>query len=539
MKRMPRFTKFMTCALAAIMMIAMFAGTVVASEESQSPITGEPLKFSIIDNNLDIADYTKASVWQEICAKANVEIEFISAEGNYDEKISLLYMSGDLPDLFYTAMDTELEKRATAKFTIDEFKEYMPNLYESTLYAMESLGVNQETTWKRYLVDGTDDTIFGVPGIWYEGQLGHGITWRLDLLKEMGFNEVPTTIEEMEEVFKAWKELHPEWYAYGSNKETSRMFDVVFNATGNVLLRWMLVDDKLVPGWVRPENAQALETLQRWYELGYIDREFMTKEDWTDSDAFNNGRSIVQAWAEIGKQVSLVKIEGGFPNEYDALLEINPGAELVAGPLPVYSEGQYAGAKPAVHAWRAFHGNTVGFSYKLEDDRDRLHAIMQAWDYISTDLYELVWYGIEEIHYERDENGELEYIGPYTEVKARNNEGIGSEVLRYNFKISQQFPYSSKYKIQALNDYYLDSNAIYSVNNVTPIPSGVSTIYDEEGNDLSAKYADLINMRDVIFMEIISGQKPVSAYYDYIETWKNNGGEELEYHANRLYRHLY
>ena len=523
----------MTAALAVIvsLLLTMMAGGASVFAESAE----EPLKFSLIDNNLDIADYSNAVVWQEINRLANVDIEFISAEGNYDDKISLLYVSNSLPDLFYTAMNDEFEKKGTAKFTLDEFRTYMPGMYEGTLSAMDALGVNQETTWKRYLVG--DDTIFGVPGIWFEGQLGHGIVWRQDLLTEMGFDAPPATIEDMEVVLAKWKELHPEWYGYGANKDSARMFDMVFGATGAPLLRWVIEDDVLVPGWVRPENTQALETLQRWYELGYIDREFMTKENFKDADAFYNGRSIVQPWSEWADYEALVRIEEGMSSNFDALFDINPGAELVAGPVPTYAEGLNAGVKPATLAWRAFHGNTIGFSVNLDGDRDRLHAIMERWDFICTNLCELVLYGLEGTHYEISAEGERNYIAPFNDNMVRNNEGIGCAVLSNNTMVMQQF--QSVQKNNAIARFFHNADAMYSVNNVTPVPSGVSTIYDEAGNDLSAKYQDLINMRDTIFMEIITGQKPVSAYEDYIATWKANGGEELELHANRLYRHLY
>ena len=61
---------------------------------------------------------------------------------------------------------------------------------------------------------------------------------------------------------------------------------------------------------------------------------------------------------------------------------------------------------------------------------------------------------------------------------------------------------------------------------------------DADGNDLRAANQDLLNESVALFGQIIIGQKPVSAYQDWLDRWNAGPGPAIEEAATRMWGHL-
>ena len=73
---------------------------------------------------------------------------------NYADKMNLLYASNDLPDVFSVFWNDDILKNATAKFTEEDFKTYMPQSYAIALKQYKDYGETKESIFNRFTVGG-------------------------------------------------------------------------------------------------------------------------------------------------------------------------------------------------------------------------------------------------------------------------------------------------------------------------------------------------------------------------------------------------
>ena len=83
----------------------------------------------------------------------------------------------------------------------------------------------------------------------------------------------------------------------------------------------------------------------------------------------------------------------------------------------------------------------------------------------------------------------------------------------------------------------LDPNGIYGANNLDlwfPVVGG--TVRDESDEDIGAMMAGDAKLDYfVMAVQIITGERPLEYYDEWLEYYYANGGREWEKHATRLY----
>jgi putative aldouronate transport system substrate-binding protein len=358
------------------------------------------------------------------------------------------------------------------------------------------------------------------------------------MLDEFGL-EIPTTVAEMETAFAAYKAKYPDQYptAGGGKDLLWQSFTEVFNSCGVDFFSWDLIDGKIVPGWTQPEAKEVLGILADWVQKGYISKAFVTMTDADKSNEWTSGKSLYRNWQGIqiidppyadGSQFSLIK-------------EVAPDASFAFGPPPTLHEG----VLPVNHGWDPFHGGSAGFGKHMQDDPEKLHRLMIFLDdtYGDPEVADYLSWGDEGTHWKwSDDNKTLRERLP--------GFSTADEVKSANLLIwAQVHPdYSPYYYMYAVNpnqtelkEELLGDGGMLSADKVRRNPNRVKGVLTSpEGEDLSQLYwSDLEKKRDIMVVEIISGEKPLSAYDEWIEYWNENGGAELEEAANRLYLDLW
>ena len=463
--------------------------------------------------------FTMVESWieRDLGRKVIILPEGVDADSEVTEKINLLLASGDMPDVFPVWWNEEVMKEGTARFELSDVQEYMPGAYQALVDVMKLVGLNEEGTWERFRRDGK---LVQIPNVWFGGQFPHGIAWRMDVLEDLGFDDVPGTYDDIDAVFAAFKAKYENQspYACPAKGLTWQCFPMIFDGTGWAQWRWNLRDGRLVRGFNQPEMKLGYEVAQDWYEKGYIDHEFPTYDSGTNVNLFRNGQTIVKEWIGYGSWDDSLDRPG---TEGNWIRKVVPEARIKMGPFPRFSED----VRPARYVWNPFHGGSYGFGRHLESRPDDLHLIMQIMDKMNTDeaYNTLTNLGIEGTHWETNEFGFPERKAEFIGIDAAKQIGAGY----FWGALYSYTPHTANWQhpgvVQALQDFHMDPEGIYSDANIRRQPTtAFFPITDDNGDNLWTKL-DVGSQENVLFVELITGAKDISAFDEWMARWAEGG----------------
>ncbi len=224
-----------------------------------------------------VADTLTAQVMEEL---TGVHIEYIHPPiGQESEAFSVMLASGDLPDMIYFSNNVKYPGGGVAGVD-DGVLLQLNDLIEKS--------APNYTFWRNYTEDHRRQTITDDGIIWGMAMLNAiaepaniGMCVRQDKLDQLGM-EAPRTLDEMHEVLKAAKEklgmesplLLPSSGVY--------MDSEILSAFG--VGREFYVDGEAVKfGPMQQGYKEYLEMMNQWYAEGLIDKNFVSRENFTDA----------------------------------------------------------------------------------------------------------------------------------------------------------------------------------------------------------------------------------------------------------------
>jgi hypothetical protein len=348
-------------------------------------------------------------------------------------------MTNDLPDsLISCGCAGETRNIVTAEVTVEDIKQYMPNYWSRFV---ELQGGDEKAAivdLKARFTNTVTGKVQGIPTCSLEYTLPFAVLWRADIVEDDLGMKMPTTLDEVEAIFAAFKAKYPKKFPYRRVADFLGV-DFVFSAYGvaTLFMPWQMLDDKLTQPQYTENYKQGIARLAKWYKLGYINPEYITATGQeADTAAFVKGDGIV------------TNIEGMFvgaaadlnPNGYEAQAKaINPNAR-VAYMAPLKPEP--IAKKYAVRVYSPYPGWQQWISVNAAKDKDpeRYAALLQVLDQTSSneELYMLAQYGIKGTHYDLDAAGVPVFKAKYAgseNAAVRRAEGIGSGA--FNQELSQ------------------------------------------------------------------------------------------------------
>lgn len=246
------------------------------------------------------------------------------SEADLLEKLKLGIASNDLPDVM-TGLDAEtIAKLVSAGQLLplnDLIEQYASPLVKFLLQEYDQ--ANQGTGLKAVTFDGK---IYALPMLLDGISSNFNTAWlRQDLLDDLGV-KLPATVDELENVFKAYKAAYPDGVAFTMDKDLSGI-EFALSPYGAVMGRWLKdANGNLVYSSIQPGVKEGLATLRKWYKEGYLDKEFIVK-DW--------GKSI----EAFTKNNALILGNGAFWNPFYPFPDMNKEkADIEFSPLP-YLQG--------------------------------------------------------------------------------------------------------------------------------------------------------------------------------------------------------
>ncbi len=454
----------------------------------------------------------------------NLDLWYIE-RASWGDSLAVRFASNEIPDYLYITAGTiqgqaasgfqvlsnYVDQEIVAEIDINTLKTAAPYIYNNVIRE-EKLKVLRYTSigGKCYALPLVSSTIFH-----------NAIVWRGDWLKKIGMDKYPEKFEDFEKAMYAFTNNDPD----GNNiKDTYGMsqtgIPLVYGAFGYQPDRWMVRDGKLVHGSVQPEMKEALTVLNKWYNDGVIDPEFVTGENqggyYAFSHPFMNNRLGLTCLGLFYHWKPLLYPGDSKSECYLEMQKVNPAAvtELQFG-VPPTRNG--IGGAPATAS--IIEQSFYGFGRHLEDDKDKFTALLQFLDALSSNYegYLESIFGIKGTHWDFDKESGLPGFINDNSSKTVEEQGVcpGLESSEYTMKRAQP-----RFDWAFANNF--DKGCM--VNElIAPLPS-------EE------KYkAELEKLREDTYTKIIRGDLPISYFDEYVEKWNSMGGAQLTKEANEWY----
>lgn len=456
----------------------------------------------------------------------NVDLDVWNLEHNkYAEMLNVRLAAGEVPDLFRIRKPDELlgyvNQGVLAEIPEDTLQQYAPNILQVTEENAPGFMDFGKVDGKLYGIASVNPTnIFRLP-----------IVYRKDWMEAVGVDKNPETLEEFEDLMYKFTNEDPDGNGiddtYGLSQDG---MIAIFGAFGGVPHKdyWIEQDGKAVYTGTMPEMKEALALLNKWYEDGVLDPEFITGENtggyWAISHSFVNGRigmtnrGNFYHWAQTNAYMMKDAEGNEVPNEegsvYKELMLVQPDAEIAFGQPPVGPTG--------MRGTRQYNRlmNFYGIGVFAAQEEGKMEKILEILDYVSAnpdqDLRKTASNGFEGKHWEwvNKDKDETRVLGEYegTDYRFEIGANLGMTVPFKPINTQAEWGYENGF----------DKNGIESVIQVaTP--------------KMSEYKAELKKIREEAYISIIAGDQPISYFDEFVEKYNAAGGAEVEKEVNEWY----
>lgn len=529
--------KLVALALAALMLLNCTA--VLAEVDLSKYVDDETQKITIAwlagHDTTEVDENDPILQW--LNEKYNVEIQpWFLDRSSYDELLTTRIIGGEIPDVFLLEDAAQFSKYirqgVCLEVPLELIQEYMP---ESYAWLMEY----DPNCFDNVSYKGAN---YGLPRVNGDGFYNYAPFWRADWLEKFGYTDgnVPMTLEECEEVFYKFANEDPDGNGV---KDTYALSNTgmlpIYGCFGAIPDRWIEDEDgKLVYGAVYPGMKDALTLLAKWYKDGLIDPEFITGENqgghWCLSVPFERGQIGFSSSGAFYQLIPDFDGEEGTNFKVGKTLRTFAATtgydKVVIGYNPTGFSTQYDGKYAQCQggdSWGKTTSEAIVFSYKLKDDPAKLVRILKIINDIGSD-YETwlkVWAWdlniLDTNCYEYDElNGYVEVNGYTRDETYDSHSNLFNTLQNPNFRA----------KYDPAQYTWANSMPMFQTGGYSRVTLAITTASQPQ------YWTSLETLRETTYMQIITGEKSIDAFDDFVTEWYARGGQTITDEANEWYQ---
>lgn len=467
------------------------ATTATAATATATTQPAEPIKLvfckPIWGNQPVDAPYVE-EMRQELLKRLNIDITVVGQQnpGDQAEKPMLMIASGEQLDFFNAEHWTRFQKSDSIIPINELLNKEGQDILKMSL--PQSIKIRTDK----------DGKIWAIP--YEQNPVSSCVLIRKDWLDELGL-QVPTTIEEFENVMQAFKEKkNDEGFVSLSGGSLKNSFIGSFMEIGD---SWIdPADGRVKPRELKPEYKDFLAKMAEWYKKGYIHKETGTMQYQQAIETFNSGKSSCMSnWLTSIKQ-----------NE-DPVKANDPNARLAGvPPLKGPKPGAYGSSLP-------FDWGTV-----ITKNCTNPEAAMKAINYMcaTEEGFLLTSYGIEGKHWEWADKEKGIIKKPDGIADADKIEQFGGET-----------PYTTGWLVNIAGKYFgneQDAEFMKWLNDPTKVntafPIDYDVMYDYDIMKSTEKINTIFTLFDEAYFKILYGLKPVEYWDTVVKKFYDNGGDQ-------------
>lgn len=444
----------------------------------------------------------------------------------YAEHIDLSIASNDLPDTF-DASSAQLNRLITngqVEDLTEAYEKYASDNLRNALEYMDKIGFQTSTV---------DGKIYGLP---LPNDFADFIAMtylRQDWLDKLGL-QPPTTLEELENVARAFKEQDPD----GNGKPDTigiamdQTFGFPLDAVGASLGAYpkIWIDDpaeagKLVYGSTQPAMKETLARMQQYFKEGLLDKEFAVKNADKVAETIAAGKVgvfIGPFWAPLWQ------LQLNHKNEPEAVWNVYP---IPAGPDGTVKPK----ASSFVYRWQVVR---KGFEHP-EAIVKMANLWYELWQGADAEWY----HGLNKAEYKEVQEG-LKFYAPFWFDVPDKNMNLGyvmREALEKNDPSIIESPEGQKMwdVIMEGSDYGWSQRLITTQSEYVLGEQYKGNYMFDKFN--AAPSANMLSKKPILdklesetFTKIIMGDS-IDKFDSFVEEWKKAGGDEITKEVNDWY----
>ena len=497
-------------ALVLAMVMAVFCIPAMA-EETSSRLTEEEVTFTFgIAENPALPISENMPAWDEAARITGVRLKpVIIPSSEYKTKMSALYASDDLPDLFYVNTEfvplqemvddgalldmTELveEYAPLIQADFENIPDYARTKINNRIY---TLGVIRRDTNQQ---PGTVPMIRG------------------DLLEKNQL-PMPTTWAELETTLEKLHEIYPEMIPYSARGQNRLIGIDYLSVTRSIGADYNMYRDENNVwhlGRIESRYRDFLVFMNRLYSKGLLDSEYLTKS-----------LSNLQEECSAGKVMFFYENPTFVADINKTLSSVDPEAYFTMVPLLENQYGETANYRARDHKFNMY---AVSANCKNPE----LMVKFLNWAYSNQGAINYGW-GVEGDSFEYDADGNPQWtqktLDKYTVAdnafyKLQSDYGLNTDIFVPSWLYTIYDPYlGDGWNQKAVYDFYKNQDDKF-------IPVPVDPPFTiEQGERLTAIKQELNDYGNTTINQIIMGIQPIDAFDEMVEYFKAHGALEME-----------
>ena len=460
----------------------------------------------------------------------NVRFNFIYINRNKEtELLNLRIASGSIPDVMILHEDqyrSYIRQGTLMEIQEPLLKEKAPIMYNLVI---KNAG---EDAWNHAKENGR---LYGIPILDPYGAYPFIPIWRDDWLHNVGIVKIPETLEEAEVAFYKFAYENPD---NNGDKGTYALSDTgmgpVFGAFGGIpyfsagsgnTFTWSMNEGKAIATAVMPEIKKALALLNKWYEEGLIDPEFVNGESkgqyWGSSVTFWNGKigfACPGQFYHINPPL----------NEKDAGSNNYLNFKKIQGEYVSYVPGKpIAGAdgKSGTECWGVVSGYYLALGKNVTKTEGKFEKIIEIVEKLVSDseVNKLAEFGIEGVTYEIVD-GNYTLIGEASTIQGMAKLGIAAEGIGQIASNNMDFYRNARKSYFEYGDTLSGFSKNYTGSILFDLPS-------------NGQYKAAINkMIRETYALFITGEKNLDDFDKFVQDLNKAGLLQLTEEANEWYQ---
>ncbi|KKI92532.1 sugar ABC transporter substrate-binding protein [Bacillus sp. SA1-12] len=438
-------------------------------------------------------------VLKEIEEATNSTIQFNWVpDASKEERITAALASGELSDMVSLTMLTNSSVRQSLKSGMFWDVEKYLNDYDNLKLISEDIRTSASI----------DGKLYGVP---FQKDIARsGLLIRKDWLDNLGL-KVPTTLEELYEVARAFTEDDPDGngkadtVGFGDRSDLRYSSFKTLSSYFGTPNGWAVEENgKFTPEFTTQAYKDTMNYSRKLYENGYLDQDFAVTAKTDQQQKFAQGKTgIYTGLVDIKNLKTLAQ---GIQDE----MEIVP-VNKIKGP-----DGEY-------HIWseNSGVGGLMAFPKSEVKNEAELKRLLQfVNDLIDEEVFMLMTGGIEGTHYETDENGAFKIL---------DDDLWQKDVQPFSSSRPSEITHSlidSDPSKQLVNELIKENAEFADLDPTVPLDSQTA---NERGTELQKIITDAT-------IKYIMGEIDEKGFDAEVEKWKKSGGDAMTKEYEEAYK---
>ena len=480
-------------------------------EESTSRLTEEEVTFTFaISENAALPISENMPAWEEAARITGVRLEpIIIPSSEYATKMSALYASDELPDLFYVnpefvPLQEMVDDGALLDLT-DLVEEYAPNIKND----FENI-----PDYSRTKINNKIYTI-GIIRRDTNQQPGTVGMIRGDLLEENNL-PMPTTWEELRDTLATLHEIYPDMIPYAARGQDRLIGVDYLSVTRSIGADYNMYRDENNVwhlGRIEERYRDFLEFMRGLYSDGILDSEYLTKT-----------LSNLQEECSAGKVMFFYENPTFVSDINKNLAAQDSDAYFTMVPLLENQYGETANYRARDHKFSMY-----GVSANCKNPE--LMVKFLNWAYSEEGAINYCW-GVEGDSFEYDSNGEPQWtqetLDEYVNAdngfyKLQSDYGLNTDIFSPSWLYTIYDPFlGDGWNQKAVYDFYKEQDDLFISVPVDP-PFTI-----EQRERLTEIKQDLTDYGDTMINQIIMGIEPLEKFDEMVDYFEQNGALEME-----------